>query len=204
MQENTKNQILRPIPANAIHICVDMQQMFMPPGPWAVDWLPETLPKVIQLVERQPARTVFTRFIPARRPGDGTGQWRDYYLRWADMTLERAGADIIELATELRRFVPPARQFDKFVYSPWFGGRLQRALADDAVDTVIVSGGEADMCVLATLLGAIDFGYRTVLAQDAICSTSNEAYDAIVSLFSKRYSHHVEVAPVEVILELWR
>ncbi|TGS80290.1 cysteine hydrolase, partial [Mesorhizobium sp. M2D.F.Ca.ET.178.01.1.1] len=80
------------------------------------------MPKVIQLVERQPARTVFTRFIPAPRPGDGTGQWRDYYLRWADMTLERAGADIIELAPELRRFVPPARQFDKFVYSPWFGG----------------------------------------------------------------------------------
>jgi nicotinamidase-related amidase len=59
------------------------------------------------------------------------------------------------------------------------------------------------MCVLATLLGAIDLGFRTILAEDAICSTSDEAYDAIVRLFTKRYSHHVEVAPVDEILEAW-
>ncbi|WP_434725664.1 isochorismatase family protein [Mesorhizobium sp. RIZ17] len=31
------------------------------------------------------------------------------------------------------------------------------------------------MCVLATLLAAIDFGYRTILVEDAIGSTSDEA-----------------------------
>lgn len=194
----------RPVPPNAVHICVDMQRMFMPPGPWAVEWFPETLPKVIRLTERRPARTIFTRFIPALRPGEGNGQWRGYYERWAQMTLENAGMEIIELAPDLKGFVPPARQFDKPVYSPWFDGRLQRALAAEEVDTVIVSGGEADMCVLATLLGAIDFGYRTVLAEDAICSTSDEAYDSIVRLFTKRYSHHVEVGPVDEILEIWK
>ena len=195
--------VSRPIPANAVHLCVDMQRMFMPPGPWAVEWFPQTLPKVLRLTERWPARTIFTRFIPALRAGEGHGQWRSYYERWAEMTLEKAGNDIIELAPELKDFVPPARQFDKPVYSPWFGGRLRRALAAEDVDTIVVSGGEADMCVLATLLGAIDFGFRTVLAEDAICSTSDEAYDSIVRLFTKRYSHHVEVAPVDEILESW-
>lgn len=196
--------VSRAIPASAAHICVDMQRMFVPPGPWAVEWFPETLPKVIRLTERRPARTIFTRFIPALRPGEGSGQWRGYYERWAQMTLENAGIEIIELAPDLKGFVPPARQFDKPVYSPWFDGRLQRALAAEEVDTVIVSGGEADMCVLATLLGAIDFGYRTVLAEDAICSTSDEAYDSIMRLFTKRYSHHVEVGPVDEILEFWK
>ncbi|SFQ07088.1 Nicotinamidase-related amidase [Mesorhizobium sp. NFR06] len=195
--------VLRPIPANAVHICVDMQLMFMPPGPWAVEWFPQTLPKVIQLTQRSPARTIFTRFIPAMRPGEGRGQWRSYYEHWAEMTLENAGADIIELAPELKSFVPPARQFDKPVYSPWFDGSLASALATERAQTIIVSGGEADMCVLATLLGAIDFGFRTVLAEDAICSTSDEAYDSIVRLFTKRYSHHVEVAPVDEIVDFW-
>jgi nicotinamidase-related amidase len=196
--------ISRAIPPGAIHICVDMQRMFMPPAPWAVDWLPLTLPKVIQLVDRRPARTIFTRFIPARRPGEGHGVWRSYYERWAEMTLEQAGVEIIGLAPALKPFVPPARQFDKSVYSPWFGGRLRRELGAEDVDTLIVSGGEADMCVLATLMGAIDYGFRTILAEDAICSTSDEAYDNIVRLFTERYSHHVEVGPVEEILEYWR
>ncbi|WP_245442110.1 cysteine hydrolase family protein [Mesorhizobium hawassense] len=186
-----------------MHICVDMQRMFMPPGPWAVEWFPQTLPKVVRLIEKRPPRTIFTRFIPARRPGDGHGQWRSYYERWSEMTLENAGAEIIELAQELQVFVPPALQFDKPVYSPWFGETLRRALTADHVDTLIVSGGEADMCVLATLLGAIDFGFRTVLAADAICSTSDEAYESILRLFTKRYSHHVEVAPVDEILDFW-
>ena len=32
---------------------------------------------------------MFTRFIPARRPGEGEGIWRRYYERWASMTIER-------------------------------------------------------------------------------------------------------------------
>jgi hypothetical protein len=52
---------------------------------------------------------------------------------------------------------------------------------------------EADMCVLATLLAAIDFGYRTILVEDAISSTSDEAYENILKLFTTRYSHHVEL-----------
>ncbi|MGX8008871.1 cysteine hydrolase family protein [Mesorhizobium sp. ORM8.1] len=81
---------------------------------------------------------------------------------------------------------------------------MRQALGASNVDTLIISGGEADMCVLATLMGAIDYGFRTILAEDAICSTSDEAYDNIVRLFTERYSHHVEVAPVEEILDGWR
>ncbi|WP_348631613.1 isochorismatase family protein [Mesorhizobium sp. M1C.F.Ca.ET.187.01.1.1] len=60
-------------------------------------------------------------------------------------------------------FAPPARTFDKTVYSPWFGGQLARTLIREEVDTVIISGGEADMCVLATVMGAIDLGSASCL-----------------------------------------
>lgn len=194
----------RPLLGSTAHICVDMQTMFIPPGPWAVNWLPATLPMVLRLVEKNPSRTIFTRFIPARRPGDGHGMWRSYFQRWQEMTLDMAGIGIIELVPPLGAFVPPARTFDKAVYSPWFGGELAHAFVSEKVDTLIISGGEADMCVLATVMGAIDLGFRVVLAEDAICSTSDVAYDNILRLFNERYSHHVEVGPVEEILDWWK
>jgi nicotinamidase-related amidase len=38
---------------------------------------------------------------------------------------------------------------------------------------MVITGTETDVCVLATVLGAIDFGYWVVLAIDALCSSSD-------------------------------
>ena len=38
----------------------------------------------------------------------------------------------------------------------------------------IVSGSETDVCVLATVLDAVDMGYRVIIARDAVCSSSDE------------------------------
>ena len=59
------------------------------------------------------------------------------------------------------------------------------------------------MCVLAAILGAADLGYRTILVSDAVCSTSDEAHDAMLELFSERYGQHVEIGPAEEVAELW-
>ena len=56
------------------------------------------------------------------------------------------------------------------------------------------------MCVLSTVLGAVDWGYRTILVADCVCSASDEAHDAMLNLFSKRYSQHVETATLEELL----
>ncbi len=59
------------------------------------------------------------------------------------------------------------------------------------------------MCVLATLLGAVDFGYRTILVRDAVCSASDEDHDAMLDLFGRRYDQHVEIASVAELKFLW-
>lgn len=41
-----------------------MQRLFSDEGPWPMAWVPRVTPKVEQLVERAPERTIFTRFIP--------------------------------------------------------------------------------------------------------------------------------------------
>ena len=193
----------KPLPPTAVHICVDMQRLFGPATDWSLPWMPRVLPEVVRLCELGAERTIFTRFIPARRPGEGRGTWREYYEHWASMTLEHVGEDMVELMPELARYVPPAQTLDKPVYSPWWSPDLPRRLRDRECDTLIVTGGETDMCVLATVLGAVDLGYRTVLVTDAVCSASDSAHDAMLELFGNRYRRHVETATTEEVCDAW-
>ena len=70
-------------------------------------------------------------------------------------------------------------------------------------DTVVVSGSETDICVLATVLGAVDRGFRVVVATDALCSSSDETHDAMMLLYARRYGQQVETAGTAEILEAW-
>jgi nicotinamidase-related amidase len=190
-----------PLGKRWIHLCVDMQRMFSESTPWRAVWMPRVLPAVVRLVERAPERTLFTRFLPPPTPSDAAGTWRRYYERWADMTLERIDPELIDVVPALKRFVPPARLFDKPVYSPWAGGRLHTILSSLSVDTLVVSGTETEVCVLATVLGAIDHGYRVIVATDAVCSSADPTHDAVLEIYHNRFSMQVETASVDEIVD---
>jgi nicotinamidase-related amidase len=178
-----------------------MQRLYAEGTEWSLPWMPRVLPQIVRLCERAPDHAIFTRFIPAPRPGQGHGTWRRYYERWASMTIEAVGADMVELVPELARFVPPADVVDKPVYSPWLGSNLHARLKARGCDTLLVTGGETDMCVLSSVLGAADHGFRTIIVSDALCSASDEAHDAMLMLFSSRYGQHLETATTEEVLE---
>jgi nicotinamidase-related amidase len=181
----SKNDELRygPPGETAVHLCVDMQRMFAEGTEWKMPWLDRVLPNILSIT---PPTQNFTRFIPARKkPGQGVGMWRHYYERWGSMTIDQLGAEMIELVPDLAKFVPPARTYDKHVYSPWTGSNLHQQLRSAGSDTVIITGGETDVCVLATMLGAIDWGFRIILVTDALCSSVDETHDAISASRSK-------------------
>ena len=188
---------------NAVHICVDMQRMFAEGTEWRMPWLRRVLPHVVELTAAHPERTIFTRFIPAQRPGEGVGMWRRYYERWSSMTIAELGPEMVELVADLARFVPPARIFDKRVYSPWTGSDLHAQLQSAGVDTVIVTGGETDVCVLATVLGAVDWGYRVILVTDALCSSADETHDSMLNIYMNRFGQQVECVTTETLLATW-
>jgi nicotinamidase-related amidase len=111
---------------------------------------------------------------------------------------------MVDLVPALARFAPPARLVDKPVYSPWLSTSLHTDLQRAAIDTLVISGGETEVCVLATVLGAIDFGYRVVIATDALCSSADTTHEAMLEIYGSRYGMQVETATVEEILEVWR
>lgn len=192
------------LPPTAIHLCVDMQRLFAEPTEWQTPWMDRILPEVLRLVEADPARTLFTRFIPARNADAAPGTWRRYYQRWPAMTREALPPGLLDLLDPLPGFVPPARLFDKPAYSPWLHGNLHGLLQRLGADTCIVSGGETEICVLATLLGGIDRGYRVVLAEDALCSSADQTHDAMMSIYHSRFGMQLELAGVDEIIEAWR
>lgn len=192
-----------PVGANAVHLCTDMQRLFGPGSPWAVPWAERVLPAIAMLCQYAPARSFFTRFLPPRRAEDATGSWQRYYRKWEEVTLENLAPAYLELVPELARFVPPGRIFDKRVYSPWSNPALEASLRQGAVDTLLISGGETDICVLATVLGAIDRGYRVILVEDGVCSSRDDTHDALKDLFLQRFDMQAELASSAEIIESW-
>ncbi len=198
-----KDELREPLSSKCIHLCVDMQRLFREETDWHTPWMARVIPATRALVQHDPARTVFTRFVPLRRAGEGKGTWRAYYERWASMTIEQLGEPMVDLVPELAGFVPPAVVIDKRVYSPWLKPDLQRHLEKLGTDTLIVSGGETDVCVLSTVLGAVDRGYRVVLVEDALCSSKDDTHDASIDLYRKRFGQQIEVARASAVLDAW-
>jgi isochorismatase family protein len=54
------------------------------------------------------------------------------------------------------------------------------------------TGGETDVCVLATMLGAIDWGFRVILVTDALCSSADETHNAMMNVYMNRFGEQVE------------
>ena len=192
-----------PLSDRTVHLCVDMQRMFRDQTAWHTPWMERVLPTIAEIAGRHAASTVFTRFMPPARPEEVSGGWRVFYERWREFTTERIDPDLLELVEPLSAFAPPARVLDKRHFSPFHGTDLAAGLVRGGADCVVITGAETDMCVLAAVLDAVDLGLRVVLPVDALCSSSDAMHDAVLQLYSGRFSTQIEVTDTETVLSNW-
>ena len=192
-----------PLTQRTLHLCVDMQRLFSPEGPWPTPWMARVLPVVADLAGRHPERTVFSRFIPPERPTDMPGMWQRYYTRWKTATREALDVNLLALAPPLAKLCPPATVVDKTRYSAFAESQLLYHLQARKADGLIISGSETDVCVLATVLSAVDLGYRVIVVRDGVCSSSDEGHDALMTMYHRRYTEQIEVADAATIMERW-
>lgn len=73
-------------------------------------------------------------------------------------------------------------------------------LLKEGIETVVLTGGETDVCVLSTALGAIDLGYHVIVLRDAVCSGADDTHDASLELLGDRFSVQLHLATTEEFL----
>jgi nicotinamidase-related amidase len=76
-------------------------------------------------------------------------------------------------------------------------------LVERHVRTVVVSGAETDVCVLSTVLGAVDLGFRVVIVQDALCSSSDTGHDALMTMYRARFHGQIDLVEARELFDLW-
>jgi nicotinamidase-related amidase len=189
--------------ADAVHLVIDMQSIFARGGIWETPWMERVLPTIVGITARYTARTVFTRFITPLHADDRPGRWRRYFGKWQCATRAVLPSSQLELVPALRQFVPPARVIDKPAYSAFTGSPLTSFLSDKGISTLVITGSETDVCVLATVLHAIDLGFRVVIVEDALCSSSDAGHDALMTLYRNRFAEQIELINSEELTSLW-
>lgn len=189
---------------DAVHLCIDMQNIFAPGGLWQTPWMERVLPTIVEMVSRHQPRTIFTRFITPKTPEDRPGQWQHYFRRWHQATRDHLPPSALELVPALARYVPPLRIVDKPAYSAFSNPALASLLVELGIGTVVISGAETDVCVLSTVLSAVDLGFRVVLVEDAVCSSSDVGHDALMTMYRTRFHGQVDLVTSEELAERWR
>ena len=151
-----------------------------------------------------PSRTHHLHAVhSAARPTDMPGMWQRYYTRWKDATREHLDPALLESVAGAGEALPAGDGARQNRYSAFSEPQLLELLQAREADGLIVTGSETDVCVLATVLGAVDLGYRVILVSDAVCSSSDEGHDALMKMYHQRYTEQIEVADAATVIERW-
>jgi nicotinamidase-related amidase len=187
----------------AAHLCIDMQLMFAEGTKWASPAVAAVLPVVTELCSIAPSRTIFTRFLTPPHLEAAKRQWRRFYGESPSMLADNLNPEQLRLVAELRRFVPPAAVVDRYVFSAFAAPSLSLRLEELGATTIIFSGVESDVCLLATVLSAIDRGYRVIIVRDAVASSKSSGHQAVMEGVFPRFDQQVELVTIDKLLQSW-
>ena len=104
---------LSPPGPNAVHLCVDMQNLFTSRGPWPTPRMEKALPSVARLAAHSPRTNRVHPFLFRPQAPRALAACGANYKRWDNVTRDPLSPDVLELVPELRDFVPPAGVIDR-------------------------------------------------------------------------------------------
>ncbi|MCI0431001.1 MAG: cysteine hydrolase [Rhodospirillales bacterium] len=191
------------LPPDTLHIVVDMQRLFVEHPDWSVPNLPRIVPAILSLIEAHPRETLFTRFITPRQPEEAAGQWRSYYRHWRSVTLARMDPALLDLVAPLAERARPEAILDKTSHGGFESPVFAEAIARRRASALVLTGVETDVCVLALAFAATDRGYRVVVVEDAVASSSPAGHRAALTAIYPRLDQQIHIATVEEVLAAW-
>ncbi len=195
---------LSDLPAATRHIVIDLQRLFAEETVWHTPDIPVILPNVLRLSQTYRDRTFYAKFMVPRTPAQATGRWRNYYKRWSMLTTDNMDPALLDLVAPLAALAMDGSVIEKTTYSIFGTAGFAERLADEKVETLVFSGVETDVCVYASVLDAIDFGFHVIVVSDAVCSSDPDAHKATLRHLMPRLSEQLDIATTEDVLAAWR
>jgi nicotinamidase-related amidase len=187
----------------AVHLCIDMQRIFAEETQWHTPTLLDIVPNVARIVAEKPGHTIFARFIVPLTPDHAAGSWQTYYRHWSSLTGANLAPGMIDLIQPLAALAVSEEILDKPTYSLFGDNGLEQRLRARKADTLIITGVETDVCVLATIFDAVDRGYRVILVRDGVTSSSHESHKATLELILPRMPQQITIAPTADVIRSW-
>jgi nicotinamidase-related amidase len=170
---------------------------------WRVPTIADVMPPILAMVRAHPRQTVFTRFMTPSTVENATGDWQRFYARWRSVVRDCMGAAMFDLIEPLPSLVPPAEVCDKLAYSAFSSPDFVALLERRSAETLVLSGVETDVCVLATALDAVDRGLHVVLAADALTTWSAAGQRAALEAIYPRFDQQIDIATASAIMAAW-
>jgi maleamate amidohydrolase len=115
------------------------------------------------------------------------------------LTLE-AGSRWVEIDARIAP-LPDEPVLNKLFASAFFGTTLAAFLAAEGCDSLIVTGASTSGCIRATVVDAIQHGYRVVVPREAVGDRNPAAHEANLYDIDAKYGDVVSVQEVTAHLE---
>lgn len=199
--EHIKGLRFGPIDQGSVHVCVDMQLLFATDSPWASTAVADALPAAREITARKSRSTIFTRFLCPREPQALSGQWQRLYAHCPEMT--RLDRRLFDIVPELVQLSPDPVTVGRHVFSVFASDEFQLQLFARSARTLIFTGVEADMCVLATVFSAMDAGFRVIVVEEGVASSNEAGRRAAIQGILPRFDQQVELVGVDELLSGW-
>ena len=180
-------------PSKTVHLAIDMQRVFADATAWQMADFHAIVPHVAAIAAALPGRTLFSRFVVPHLAEHAPGHWQNYYRRWAAFTGAVMDPALIEVVDALAHHATPDTLIDKPTYSIFEARDCPQRLAALRADTLVFTGVETDVCVLASLMAAVDRGFRVVAVADALASSSRAGHEATLQHVLTRLPDQVEI-----------
>jgi nicotinamidase-related amidase len=165
-------------------VAVDVQRLYRDFAPWALPAVGAVAASIVRLVDALDCPLVCTRSVMPSARGVLAGPWAAYERRWQDLA-RRAAAEpaLLEPLPELQARCRAV--FDKHSYSAFEAPDFARHVARAAPAPLLVSGVETDVCVLATVFGAVDRNIPVWLVTDALAGPDPAAARGVLATLAR-------------------
>lgn len=161
-------------------LIVDMQNVYLPEEMWACPAVKDAVKNIKNLLDREVIeQVIFTKFVKPEHP---TGTWNDYNKKYAHIN---DNPYLNEIVKELQPYLKQWPVYEKSIYSSM---RVPEILETaKKANHVLIAGVVAECCVLATMIDAIDEGYKVIYLTDCVAGLSKEN-EAAVKRMAKSFS----------------